>query len=845
MKKALPALALALCSPALWAESVALPKGVQASLEEHCLECHDAETKKGGLNLEKLGTQFREPAQFEAWLKVHDRVRAHEMPPKKKARPPQGDLDTITSWLNAELTAADKERQTKDVRVGVRRLSRVEFENTLRDLLGLPGLRVQVSLPADGKAHGFDRGAEALDFSFVHLDSYLSAVDSALLAATPATIEQPAVNIYHWRPQEDHSLALLTRQAEAIGLIGLLRDETFVSVHPNIFDDEPKSTAVGVFRHGDADFRYGTGRFSPKVSGLYRIRLSGYSFHWDGLKPGPTEKHGAVSFGVFSQALNLGMVDLPPNRPGIGELTVWLDQSNEGLMWTPESCERLRDFAYGPRKHVIGPINPAPGVAVEWIDIEGPLNPVWPPAGQSSLFGNLPVEKWMKDCGETKPVQHKETSGNRPPLRVVSKEPEKDAQRLLASFLRRAFRRSVSEQEVATYQAVFTAQLAGGEPFQDALKAAYRLALNSPDFLLLRNNGVCSLASRLSYFLWSGPPDEELLTLAEKGELAKPEIIRAQVARMLLDKRAARFVEDFTGQWLRLREIDSTQPDKVLYPEFTPLLQESMLMETRAYFSELLNTDLGVSHFVKSDFGMLNETLAESYGIPGVSGNDIHRVLLPPGCVRGPFLTQGSVLKISANGTTTSPVTRGAFVMEKILGIVPTPPPPGTGSIEPDTRGTTTVREQLEKHKKDATCASCHVKMDPYGFALESFDVIGAPRDFYRALDDPAFIGPRLPRKIVHGRGIGYEPGKPVDCTGELPDGRPFNNIAELQTMLAADEPGLARAFVGQLISYATGAPVSFADRAEVEKILARAKDSKYGVRTLLVETAMSPLFAR
>jgi cytochrome c551/c552 len=225
MKKVLPALALALCSPALWAEGVALPKSVQASFEQHCLECHDAETKKGGLNLEKLGTQFGDAAQFEAWLKVHDRIRAGEMPPKKKkARPPQGDLDSITSWLNAELSAADKERQTKDVRVGVRRLSRVEFENTLRDLLGLPGLRVQASLPADGKAHGFDRGAEALDFSFVHLDSYLSAVDTALLAATPAHIEQPAVATHHWRPQEDNSIALLNGQKEAIGLIGLLRD---------------------------------------------------------------------------------------------------------------------------------------------------------------------------------------------------------------------------------------------------------------------------------------------------------------------------------------------------------------------------------------------------------------------------------------------------------------------------------------------------------------------------------------------------------------------------------------------------------------------------------------------
>jgi hypothetical protein len=321
---------------------------------------------------------------------------------------------------------------------------------------------------------------------------------------------------------------------------------------------------------------------------------------------------------------------------------------------------------------------------------------------------------------------------------------------------------------------------------------------------------------------------------------------------LLQDKRAARFVEDFTGQWLRLREIDSTQPDKAMYPEFTPLLQESMLEETRAYFAELLNGDLGVSHVVKSDFAMLNEPLAELYGIEGVWGHEIRRVPLPPGNVRGPFLAQGSVLKISANGTTTSPVTRGAFVMDKVLGIVPTPPPPNTGTIEPDTRGTTTVREQLEKHKNNAICASCHVKMDPYGFALESFDVIGGPRVAYRALNEPPQPGPQpfgpyLPdtRKIVQGRRIDYHDGKPVDCTGQLPDGRPFKDLAELEDQLATNEEGLARAFVGQLITYSTGAPVTFSDRAEVESILARSKASSYGIRTLLVETVLSPLFAR
>ena len=849
MRKTVFAIALALSFPAWADEAAGLPKPLQKSFEEHCLECHDSDTKKGGLDLTKLRMQFQDSAQFAEWVKVHDRVRSGEMPPKKKTRPPQADVALITNWLNSELSAADAERQKKDVRAGVRRLSRVEFENTLRDLLGLPGLRVLTSLPSDGKALGLERSAEALDFSFVHLDSYLSAVDAALQAATPTLIEQPAVSSYRITASENNDIVRLVNEKSAVPLIGMTRDETFIPLSPEPIDDEPKCTAIAVFRHGDADFRYSTRRFSPKFDGFYRIRVSGYSVAWDGEQITPTKRHGALSFGLFSKGYNYGMVDLPPNRPGVGELTVWMDQINEPVMFTAETCERIRDYAYGGNRHVTGPLVPVPGVAIEWVEVAGPFYPSWPRPSQIALFGDLPLAKWSKETGQPKPVM-KPPGGGHPLVHVVSAEPEQDGRRLLSSFLRRAFRRPVTEAEVEHYHAIFLGRLKDGDHFQDALKAAYRSALVSPDFLLLRGSGPFALASKLSYFLWAGPPDQELLALAESGQLAKAAVLRAQTQRLLQDKRAARFVEDFTGQWLRLREIDSTQPDKVLYPEFTPLLQESMIQETRAFFTELLNGDLGISHVVKSDFAMLNEALAECYGIEGVWGHDIRRVALPPGSVRGPFITQGSVLKISANGTTTSPVTRGAFVMEKILGIIPTPPPPNTGTIEPDTRGTTTVREQLAKHKNNAACASCHVKMDPYGFALESFDVMGATRDSYRALFEPIpaeFIGPPAPntRRIVHGKRIEYHPGKPVDCTGELPDGRAFRNIAELQDLLAADEENLARAFVGQLIIYATGAPVSFADRAEVESILARAKSSGYGLRTLIVETVFSPLFSK
>lgn len=832
---------------------------LQPFLAEHCLDCHDAETKKGGLDLEHLTA---DPANFAEWVKVFDRTTAGEMPPPKKSHLEPQQAAPVLAALRAALTETDAQRQQREGRVGVRRLSRVEFENTLRDLLGLPGLRVLSDLPADGKSHGFDRCPAALDFSFVHMAKYLGAVDAALDAATPAFLKKPPTFTYRWYPWTEPWVAQLTNQKEAIPLIGLLRDETFIPAYPNVYDDEPKATAIGVFRHGDADFRYLVRPFTPVLDGFHKIRFCGYSFAWDGERPGPTDRHGAVAFGVHSTGATYGIVDVPPNKAGVSELTAWLDRGggmthgvSDTVMFTPESCERLRDYAYGANAHVRGPLRPAPGVAVEWIEFEGPIIEQWPPLSQTALFGDLPLGEWTKESGRPKPAQqtwtrtkhptsqppdiYGERGQKRPIVEVLSTAPENDARRLLADFLRRAFRRPVTPNEIDHYTRIFKERFAAGEHFQDSLKAAYRAALTAPDVLLLRLESPTALASRLSYFLWSGPPDEELLS----EPFLNQRLPRwAQAERMLKDSKFQRFIDDFTGQWLRVREIDATQPDKQLYPEFTPLLQDSMVRETRAYFVELIKNDLGVRHFVKSDFAMLNEPLARHYGILGVEGMQIRRVPVPEGSLRGPFITQGAILKVTANGTTTSPVTRGAFVLEKILGIVPTPPPPGTGSIEPDTRGSTTIREQLEKHKTNATCAGCHRKMDPYGFALESFDVMGERRESYRATGAPEN---EAARKLVDGKPIAYHFDKPVDPTGELPDGHSFHDLAELRDLLAQNEEQLARAFLGHLITYATGAPISFADRDEVERILARAKPSHYGLRTLILETVASPLFAK
>lgn len=374
------------------------------------------------------------------------------------------------------------------------------------------------------------------------------------------------------------------------------------------------------------------------------------------------------------------------------------------------------------------------------------------------------------------------------------------------------------------------------------MRTAYQAALCSPDFLFLHEpRGPLedhALASRLSYFLWNSAPDAELTRLADARKLRDPATLRAQTDRLLKDSKAERFVADFTDQWLDLREMDLTSPDKKLYPEFHPILRDAMPAETRAFFREMLGQNLPVRNVVHADFAMLNQRLAELYGIEGVSGGEIRKVSLDDAARRGGLLTQAAVLKVTANGTTTSPVKRGAWVMRKIMGLPPQPPPPTVPAVEPDISGVTTVREQLEKHRSDPACAGCHAKIDPAGLALESFDVIGGWRDRYRSVEkgDQASVPPGA-------RNISFKLGPAVDPSGTLPDGRAFANIGELEHLLLANERQLARNLAGQLLTYATGAAPSFADRAEVERILDHTQKTSYGVRSLVDAVIQSPLF--
>ena len=855
----------------------AMPKSVAVFFTKHCTECHDKDSKKGNLDLGVLKPDFADAENFARWVKVHDRIALGEMPPKKQARPTLAELQAVTKSLAATLVVAERARLAGEPRTGVRRLTRAEYENTVRDLFAMPGIRLQDFLPADGSAHGFDKNSDALDISHVNLAKYVEAADHVLNVAIATQPEAPKA--------ETGRLSLAGTYAGDLMLMGgdavLLREKqhdpvvppTGVYAHVGMGQHEQlglfsRMSSVGVFRHEDESWNPYFQHFATLYPGRYKVRASFWSMTWDQGKILPSRGVEAARLSIVQFNENgrggghpstvLGYYAAPSIESKVHELDVWLNYK-ESFGFNTASLAPVvlyRVGTWGQKDRTMGFTGPC--IVNDWIEVEGPLHDVWPPRSHRLLFGELPLAEFKaaenKDVRPParKPLRQEIIGAKNRPETVAglwtpqSTQPRVDADRLLASFLPKAFRRPVEAAVRKDYVAKVEERLKAGDCFESAMRWAYRAALCSPDFLYHVAGGPTSktddytLAARLSYFLWNSQPDEVLLTFAAKGTLHEPQVLREQTERLLKDKKSERFIEDFLGQWLKLRVIAANDPDKKLYPEFNPYLQDSMVAETRAYFRELLERNLPASHFVKSDFAMLNEKLATHYGIKGVSGPEIRRVALPPGSPRGGFLTQAAILKITANGTTTSPVPRGAFVMARLLGQEPEPPPANVAAVEPDVRGTTTIREQLAKHRDNASCATCHAKIDPPGFALEAFDVIGGQRDHYRSIGD----GDPAPRGSIDPRiGISFKLGPKVDASGELADGRKFADIADFQNLLATAPRPLLKNLAQQLAIYSTGRPLAFSDRALLDELVTRVEKQGGGIRTLIHELAQSQLF--
>lgn len=821
------------------------------------MECHDADVKKGGLDLEALRFNLASGADFARWQKIYERVHAGEMPPAKKPQPARDEAAAFLTALKTPLLQADAADIAANGRVRSRRLTRLEYEHTLHDLLGID-IPLQDLLPEDRASHGFETVAEGQQLSHHQLGRYLDVADRALDEAFRRAFGKEKPYQAHHTPEQ---LAMFTR--------GNYRG-------PDLRGGESLSWPIGLQFFGRMKIT------EVPADGWYRITLRGVR----AINPGAD---GAVwgtlrSGTCMSNAPMLYMIGLVEATATPRDLTyeAWI-QKDHMLELKPNDAtlRRATTGAQGGNVSFKGrdlEKDGFSGIAHRGIDVER-IHP-----------GGDRAKVWQRLFGETN----------------FKKTPDGTLEKLVKRFATRAFRRPVTDAQAAPYQDIARKALAEeGGTLPQALRTAYRAILCSPRFLtFVEAPGALddhAIASRLSYALWTSMPDAALTKLAAAGRLREPAVLAAEVERMLADPKAARFITSFTGQWLKLNQIDFTNPDPRQFPAFDPVVQESMVQETRAYFTEMLQQDLSVTHLVDSDFAFLNGRLLRHYagdsekgrqsdketrrqsdkekgkpsdqetpkpsgkqskkeknkakqagqgtqdsslptappspvslshGLPVslsdsltvsplTPGAGLQKTALAPSAPRGGLITQGAVLKVTADGSSTSPVVRGVFINERILGAVIPPPPPGIPAIEPDIRGATSIRDQLAKHRSNESCASCHQTIDPPGFALESFDPVGGWRTRY-------------------GKG---GKGARIDPSGFTPDGAAFADLAAWKEIYTRRPAQLARGFATQFLTYATGAPLRFSNAEALEALVSAAGEHGHGLRSLMKQAVLSEIF--
>jgi len=828
-------------------------------LGDHCFECHDGELAKGGLDLESLSFSLGDRHLFDQWVLIHDSIQKGEMPPAKRDRPEPELKNGFLTALSDSLIEQDQANIRERGRTSIRRLNRFEYENSLREGLKAPWLQVADKLPEDGVAHLFNKSGERLDVSHVQMAKYLETAMEALRTCLQTVAHPKSKEKFYAREERvmqnylRYRFGQMAATRSSIPLIGttpqpdVIRGIDPVTVgekDPELREQEAMGFVSGTY---SATTKYDFTRMQIPVDGRYRLRLKSYSF-----LAGPNGASGGKDHGLTGGNRAWWRPSRTFAFPGFRPepVTLYALSSGGDSRWlttydaTPNpsvfSCEvdlkkdeKLRpDAARLVRTRPGWKGNPnatregIPGFALNWLEVEGPLHESWPPPCYDVLFADLPFEIHADD-------QVQVTPGNE----------EKDAQRLLRRFVGRMLRRVESESiEITPYLNIFHQARALGDSFTDGMLAAYASLLCSTDFLYLKKEATPeTLASRLAFFLWNGPPDEALLT---ESELQQPDTLKKETERLLGDKRSRRFVNAFLDYWLDLRDILANSPDAELYPDYylDEMLTESSVLETRMFFEELIQSNLPASALIDSDFTFVNERLAQHYGIKSEQTVALHRVSLPPDSPRGGLLTQASILRITANGTTTSPVVRGAWIGERILGMEIPTPPSNVGAVEPDTRGATTIREQLELHRKHVSCNACHQHFDPVGLALESFDIAGGYRTRYRGSGD---LGDPVEGFGKNGHAFQFRLAKPVECGGEMADGTPFSDIESLKRILLKDERQIARNLLERFIVFATGSPISFSERTILETMLDACKDSNYGVRDLIHATVQSSLFTQ
>lgn len=791
------------------------PEPLAGFLNRHCLECHDSDVQKGGLNLEGAAFDLKDAEGFNKWRHVFDRVRAGEMPPKEK--PPQAEAEAFLTALKAPLLKADQEDLATNGRVRGRRLTRTEYEYTLHDLLGID-IPLKTLLPEDPASKGFQTVAEGQQLSHHQLAAYLNAADVALAEAFKRVAEGDQTFQRHFTPE------MLAKNARGNYRGPEWRDGKSITwpMTLQFFGRTPTHVPE-------------SGWYRITLRGVHAINPTEDGAVWGTLRSGECESNAPMLYMI-------GLVEAT-KEPRDMVYDAWIYQRhrlelkpNDGTLKIPPSGATGGNVSFKGRKLETEGFS---GIAHSGIDMER----IYPNANRAE------VEKHLFGDGGVKAVT----------AETVPK--------LVNRFVRRAFRRPAEAAQTAPYLEMAKRALADGDSPVEALRTAFRAVLCSPRFLtFVEAPGRLddyAIASRLSYALWCSLPDWRLLKLAGENQLSDPAVLKQEVERLLADGRATRFVNSFTDQWLKLDQIDFTTPDPRRFRAFDTVVLQSMLQETRLYVAELIRENLGITHLVDSDFTFLNGRMLRHYTsgpattavavkgegakasgkkgagkkkadvkpapelpaplvtTPLVAGGGMQKASLSPASPRGGLITQGAILKVTADGSSTSPVVRGVFINERILGNHIPPPPPGVPAIEPDIRGATSIRDQLEKHRESEACTSCHLLIDPPGFALENFDPVGSWRTTY-------------------GQG---GKGAKVDPTGTTPEGEAFANIDEWKRLQSARADHLARGFVGQFLTYATGAAPRFANEETLHSIVnATAKDG-YKTRSLMVEAMLSDIF--
>ncbi len=745
---------------------------IKPFVTQHCVECHDADIQKADINLAALLDGHSLEKERETWEKVYAKLRHGEMPPKDEPRPNPEQARAVTARLMAEFKRQDDAAPVHVGRVAPRRLNRTEYNNTVRDLLGV-NFQPADDFPPDDSGYGFDNNGDVLSLSPMLMEKYLKAAEKIARTAVFGVEPMKPTSYTHQPWYIDFDTTKAVKQ---------VYDESGLSL----------PYALHVMHRFPVDADY-------DLTGFVR-----------GFKPSGSDPC-RVGFWIDGKLVQEVQVPVPREgemnglhrkirvRVPAGEhwMAVSLIKIYEGLpkaYGAPNPNESPNRVGKSPTEHFInnlivtGPFNQATGPTAENI--------------QKLYRGVAPV-------------------GNPTPAR---------AREIVTDLARRAYRRPVTPAEVNQLTGLVALAQKDGDSFQEGLSLALTRMLISPNFLFRLERDPPAgakapvalnqheLATRLSYFLWSSMPDDALSRAADEGKLREPAVLEAQVRRMLKDAKSFAFVENFGGQWLQFRALESHTVERKAFQHFTEYTKLSMQRETEKFIEHIVREDRSVLDFVEANYSFLNQRMAEYYGVPGVEGWEFRKVTLPPESRRQGVLTHASVLTVSSYANRTSPVLRGKFILENILNSAPPPPPGDVPSLEEGTLGVSkTMREELEKHRAQPVCASCHVRMDPLGFGLENFDAVGAWRE---------------------------KTGKfPVDASGVLPDGRTFSGPLELAAILKMDKDDFVECITDKLLTYALGRGLKSADRSAIRRIATQVSATDYRFSGLVLAIVNTPQF--